>query len=61
MATSISFTSAVSKYFGRKPGQTMAEFRDEIVGLSPKDKDEMRVMLASALGCDVEPYSAPTV
>ena len=40
---------AVQVYFGRKSGQTLQEFRDEMQQLTPKDKEELAAMLTEAL------------
>jgi hypothetical protein len=50
----LSFTVAVSRYFGRKEGETLSEFQNEIRQLTPKDKEELKPMLAEALGEPVE-------
>lgn len=50
----IGFTAALSKYFGRREGQTLQEFSAEINKLTHADKLELRPMLAAALGEEVE-------
>jgi len=34
----ISFTKAVVDYFGKKPGQTLPEFQQELKALTPEDR-----------------------
>ena len=47
----MSFTAAVSKFFGRKtPTQTIGEFSEEIKALTPKDKEDLKVGLAKEYG-----------
>ena len=41
----ISLAMAVNKYFGRKEGQSLAEFANEIGKLTMKDKLELLEML----------------
>jgi ubiquinone biosynthesis protein UbiJ len=50
------FIQALSKYFGRREGQTLSEFQKEISALTHKDKLDLQSMLAGALG---EPVDAP--
>lgn len=35
----MSFTKAVSEYFGKKPGQTLMELQAEIKALTPEDRE----------------------
>ena len=34
----ISFTKAIVDYFGKKPGQTLPEFQQELKALTPEDR-----------------------
>jgi len=34
------FIARMSDYYGRKPGQSVKEFGDELKALTPKDKDD---------------------
>ena len=54
-----SFVKACQNFFGRKPGQTLGEFAQEIKQLTQADRDELSVLLAEQLGEDVEPGVAP--
>jgi hypothetical protein len=53
------FKAAISKFFGRKEGQTLPEFAAELRALTYKDKCEIREMLIKATGEDIEPVAAP--
>ena len=46
--------SAIMTFFGRKEGQTLAEFRDELHQLTDKDKAELGVMLAEHYGEEIQ-------
>lgn len=41
--------SILSKFFGRKEGQTLAEFAAEIKQLSKAEKDELCILAAEGL------------
>ena len=41
----VSLIVAISKYFGKKSGQTLAEFQAEVKALSEKDKAELTELL----------------
>jgi len=45
----LSFTAAISRYFGRKEGETLTEFQKELQQLTPKDREELKPMLEAAL------------
>jgi hypothetical protein len=51
----LSFTAAVSRYFGKKPNQTLTEFGNELKALTDKDKVELLPMLEKALGESIDP------
>jgi hypothetical protein len=57
----MAFTAAIAKYFGRKDGQSMGEFAEEIRALTPKDKEELRGMLSVALNTPVDEFKAPSI
>ncbi len=44
----ISFITA-NKYFGRKEGQSLAQFSIELKDLTPKDREELAPLLTKAL------------
>lgn len=52
----VSFTKACVEYFGKKPGQTLPEFQQELKALTNADRDYFRVEFAK-IGIEVE---APT-
>lgn len=47
--------SIFSKFFGRKPGQSLADFSKELKQLSPAEKDELATLAAVELGVEYEP------
>jgi len=51
----MTFTAAMSKYFGRREGQTLSDFQKELSALTPEDKIELRPLLEAALGETVDP------
>jgi hypothetical protein len=50
----IKFASACMKFFGKKPGETLLQFANEVKALTPEDKAELAPMLSEALGVEVE-------
>lgn len=42
-------------FFGRKPGQSLAEFSKELKELSPDERDELATLAAAELGTTYEP------
>ena len=50
----ISEISAIMAYFGRKPGQSLSEFNDEVKKLSPESKTELAIGAAKELGYSIE-------
>jgi hypothetical protein len=55
----IGFAVACKKFFGQKPGQDLQAFSRELKALTPKDKVELRSMLADALGEEVTLAAEP--
>ncbi len=55
MAQGMSFVAAVSKYFGRKAGQTIREFKAELDGLTADERVWFALALAG-VGYDVAPF-----
>ncbi|HET8772782.1 MAG TPA: hypothetical protein VFP80_03285 [Thermoanaerobaculia bacterium] len=53
------FVQAISKYFGRREGQTLSDFQKEISALTHKDKLDLQPMLAAALGETVDAPAPP--
>lgn len=51
----IGFMAAVSKYFGKKEGQTLGDFKKEVDELTDKDRADLAPMLAKVLGDEVNP------
>lgn len=51
----LSFTAAISRYFGKKPGQTLTEFGNELKALTDADKAELLPMLEKELGEKIDP------
>lgn len=49
------FIPALAKYFGRKEGQTLSQFQQEIQQLTYKDKLELHGMLEAATGEQIVP------
>jgi len=47
------FIIACMEYFGKRPGQTTLEFKNEVEALTRKDKEELQPLLAAALGIEV--------
>ena len=43
----MSFMAACSRYFGKLPGQTLLQFRDEIAKLTPKDRADLTALFPS--------------
>jgi hypothetical protein len=52
-SNSKTFPVAAATYFGRLPGQGLAEFAAECRKLTDSDKAELRPLLAAELGCEV--------
>ena len=50
----VKFTVACKKYFGKKDGQTLLGFAQEIRLLTPEDKTELIPLLSKELGQEVE-------
>jgi len=48
-----SFVKACAEFFGRKPGQTLADFAAELKALSPKDRADM-IGWFQTVGYDVQ-------
>lgn len=48
-----SFTGAVLKYFGKKPNQSMVEFKDELAKLTAQDRIDLTPGLEAALGVTI--------
>jgi hypothetical protein len=48
------FVTACMMYFGKKPGQTLQGFMDEVRKLTPQDRDDLKGMLQAELGCEIE-------
>lgn len=44
----LSFVLAASRFFGRKPEQSLKEFNDELKALGPADRVEFQKMFADA-------------
>lgn len=40
----MSFVAACSKFFGKKPDQTLMQFRDELKALTEKDRADLCAM-----------------
>lgn len=38
----MTYMNACADFFGRRPGQTLMQFRDELKGLTDKDRMEIR-------------------
>lgn len=47
----MSFVMACNSHFGRKPGQTLQEFNQELKALTPKDREDLTAMFRE-LGID---------
>lgn len=45
MAQEISFVMAITKVFGRKPGQSLVDFNNELKALTQKDRDDISACL----------------
>ncbi len=52
--------SIFSKFFGRKPAQTLADFAKELKTLSAEEKDELATLAAIELGVEYEKSEAQT-
>ena len=50
----MSVVQALHQYFGRKPNQTAAQFRDELNALNDADKHELAEGAAKELGVELE-------
>lgn len=50
---SVSFTKAVNEFFGRKPGQSLQEFQQELKALSPEDRAYFKREFAK-IGVEIE-------
>ena len=48
------FVQACLRFFGRKEGQTLAQFGEEVRQLTPADRAELTPMLAEALKEPIE-------
>ena len=48
--TPVSEVKTLMQYFGRKDGQTLAEFNDEVKKLTPENKSELAALAAVELG-----------
>lgn len=59
LTMSMSFTAALTKFFGRKEGQTLGEFSVELKALTHKDKLDLVAPLSAALGTPVDPPAPP--
>lgn len=46
------FVTLMSKFFGRKPGQSLAEFSAELKELTDEDKEELGQLAADELGVE---------
>jgi len=46
----ISLTTAINRYFGRKEGQTLPQFAQELKVLTEKDRMELAEMLTPVMG-----------
>lgn len=45
----------INQFFGRKKGQSLKQFSEEIQALSQKEKDELCELAAQELGVTYEP------
>lgn len=43
----VTLIGACKDFFGTQPGQTLAEFRDEIKALTDKDREDIKQWLAA--------------
>ena len=50
----VSFMIACRRFFGLQPDQKLQAFADEIRALTPKDREELRPLLAGELGVTVQ-------
>jgi hypothetical protein len=61
MAT-LTFVQAISKVFGRKPGQTLESFARELAALSPEDRIDLAVLAGIELDTGIVlPDLAPKI
>lgn len=51
----LSFTQAAYNFFGRKPGQSVGQFAQELKTLTEADRIEMAPLLTAELGEEVSP------
>lgn len=50
--TELTNVQAINKFFGKKEGQSMSEFMDEVKALTPEDKDWLGDECRKALAQD---------
>ena len=50
----MTFTVACIRFFGKREGQDLRSFNDEVKALTPADRAELAPLLATALGEPVE-------
>lgn len=48
-----SFVNAAVTFFGRKPGQSIADISAELKALTPEDRAELAPLLSKELGVEV--------
>lgn len=57
----VGFMAAVAKYFGKKEGQTLGEFKKEVDELTDKDRTDLAPLLSKVVGEEVNPARGPVV